>query len=234
MYNSNMPTHAELPSAKKLFRSTVLALIGAIAILLTVILPAEYGIDPTGAGSALGLTEMGEIKQQLAEEAAQDQVTAPVSEVVKQNTTPTPTPAPVAAPNVKPVEATAPVEAPAPVIAQSAPTPVDPAVQDIWTDQVEIELTPGQGTEIKLVMDEGAVALFKWEGVQGPLNYDTHGDAKGRSISYEKGRGVRSDEGELVAAFTGNHGWFFRNRTDQNVTLVLRTGGDYKEMKRLM
>ncbi len=35
-----------------------------------VYLPAEYGTNPTGVGSILGLTEMGEIKQQLAAEAA--------------------------------------------------------------------------------------------------------------------------------------------------------------------
>lgn len=44
------------------------------------------------------------------------------------------------------------------------------------------------------------------------MNFDTHGDGNGNSMSYEKGQGVPEDEGELVAAFTGNHGWFFRNR----------------------
>ena len=34
-------------------------------------LTAEYGTDPTGVGNVLGLTEMGEIKQQLAREAAE-------------------------------------------------------------------------------------------------------------------------------------------------------------------
>jgi hypothetical protein len=41
-------------------------------LLLTVVLPAEYGIDPTGAGRVLGLTQMGEIKVRLAREAAED------------------------------------------------------------------------------------------------------------------------------------------------------------------
>ena len=63
-------------------------------------------------------------------------------------------------------------------------------------------------------------------------SYDTHGDGFGRSISYVKGRGVPADEGELVAAFTGNHGWFWRNRGDAPVTVVLRTGGQYSEIKR--
>ncbi|WP_241427577.1 HupE/UreJ family protein [Fertoeibacter niger] len=43
---------------------------------------------------------------------------------------------------------------------------------------------------------------------------DTHGDGSGNSISYEKGRAVPADAGELTAAFTGNHGWFWRNRGD--------------------
>jgi len=66
------------------------------------------------------------------------------------------------------------------------------------------------------------------------VNFDTHGDGNGNSISYEKGRGVPEDEGELVAAFTGNHGWFFRNRNDSTVMVILRTSGDYGQMKRVL
>jgi len=43
-----------------------------MVLLLTTVLPAEYGIDPTGAGRVLGLTQMGEIKVRLAREAAAD------------------------------------------------------------------------------------------------------------------------------------------------------------------
>lgn len=53
-----------------LIRSTMLAGAGALAILVLFWLPAEYGVDPTGVGGLLGLTEMGDIKQQLAGEAA--------------------------------------------------------------------------------------------------------------------------------------------------------------------
>ncbi|MBA3853610.1 MAG: transmembrane anchor protein [Gemmatimonas sp.] len=67
---SNLPPLEDLPSAKTLRNATATA-IGVAAVLLTlIVLPAEYGVDPTGAGRVLGLTEMGEIKQQLAREAA--------------------------------------------------------------------------------------------------------------------------------------------------------------------
>lgn len=73
MYNANKPRIEDLPSPAQLKRSSIIAAAAAVTLLITVVLPAEYGIDPTRAGRLLGLTEMGEIKSQLAEEADQDQ-----------------------------------------------------------------------------------------------------------------------------------------------------------------
>jgi hypothetical protein len=74
MYNTDIPTRAELPTTKQLLRSNAIAIVAAAGILVTIVLPAEYAIDPTGIGRALQLTEMGEIKTQLAHEAEQDRV----------------------------------------------------------------------------------------------------------------------------------------------------------------
>ena len=84
MYNSDLPTRAELPSSKQLLRSTIIALIVATVLLFTVVLPAEYGIDPTRIGRVLGLTKMGEIKTQLAEEAQRDRATDEAQAVTPQ------------------------------------------------------------------------------------------------------------------------------------------------------
>lgn len=70
---SNLPPGQPLPDGRRLVRSTVIAAAVALAILITIVLPAEYGIDPTRIGRALGLTQMGEIKVRLAREAAADQ-----------------------------------------------------------------------------------------------------------------------------------------------------------------
>jgi hypothetical protein len=79
MTNFDLPASTDLPSSKQLMKSTMIAMAAASALLVTVVLPAEYGIDPTGIGGVLGLTAMGEIKTQLAQEAAEDrgEVTAP-------------------------------------------------------------------------------------------------------------------------------------------------------------
>ncbi|QID19935.1 hypothetical protein G3580_18805 [Nitrogeniibacter mangrovi] len=47
-----------LPSNRRLVKATLVALAIAGALLVTTILPAEYGIDPTGVGKATGLTAL--------------------------------------------------------------------------------------------------------------------------------------------------------------------------------
>lgn len=55
-----------LPTHRQLLTSTLIALVVAAVLLVAVVLPAEYGIDPTKAGAALGLTAMGESKSGAA------------------------------------------------------------------------------------------------------------------------------------------------------------------------
>lgn len=50
-----MESVQEKPSLKKLLLSTIIALTAAAVILVTVVLPAEYQIDPLGTGKLLGL-----------------------------------------------------------------------------------------------------------------------------------------------------------------------------------
>ena len=47
-------------SVKKILLSTFGALVVAVALLFGAILPAEYGLDPLGTGSLLGLNALGQ------------------------------------------------------------------------------------------------------------------------------------------------------------------------------
>lgn len=223
MHNTNVPPQSDLPTSSQLQRSTIIALIAAIVILVTVVLPAEYGIDPTRVGRVLGLTEMGEIKAQLAEEAASD---AAAGASAAQATAPA-----TATGDAAEVVSATPAQEPA--VAESPASPA-PAAATEWRDEMQITLAPGEGTEVKLSMKAGEQAEFSWMAEGGAVNFDTHGDGGGRSISYEKGRNVPADDGVLEAAFDGNHGWFWRNRGDADVNVIIRARGDYIEMKRMI
>lgn len=231
MYNAQLPSRAELPSSGQLLRSTIIAIISAAIILVTIVLPSEYAIDPTGIGAKLGLVQMGEIKAQLAAEAeadakAADAATTPTPDAIAEPITPATPPSP-------PQAVVDPAPSPAPSV-QAVAEPTKPATPVGKSDEVSFTLKPGQGTEIKLVMKAGAIVNYSWTANGAVVNFDTHGNGGGRSISYEKGRGVASDEGELEAAFEGQHGWFWRNRTPSDVTVTLKTSGDYLELKRVM
>ena len=219
MFNAERPDPSELPSTGRLLKSTGIAAVIASALLVTTVLPAEYGVDPTGVGSLLGLTEMGRIKMQLAEEAKAD---------AAAETAGSPD---VAAPADEPSTPSAPAEmSPSPAV---PPTPAASAQQaQTWSDTTTVNLAPDDGYEIKLVMEKGATARFEWFTNGPKVNYDTHGDGDGiKYHGYGKGTNVDRQEGELTAAFTGSHGWFWRNRSGQPVTITLRTSGDYTDMK---
>lgn len=190
-----------LPSAPALIKATAVALVIATVVLLTAVLPAEYGIDPTGLGTRMGLTA-------LSQEAS---------------------PAPVAA------EA-----ALDPDYALAAPvSPLDAVWQApaAWrSDELALTLAPGEGAEIKALMKAGERFVFAWSTQGGPVNFDMHGEKAGAAAdeftSYRKGRGATTGNGAFVAPFDGTHGWFWRNRGQQPVTVTVRTGGYYEKLYR--
>jgi hypothetical protein len=67
------PSHIpEGPSLASLRRASVIAVVIAVVLVVIAVLPAEYGVDPTGIGRRIGLTQMGRLKQELAKEAIED------------------------------------------------------------------------------------------------------------------------------------------------------------------
>ena len=75
-----MTTHNNhpLPTLRQLFKATGIAVLVAAAILITTVLPAEFGIDPTGAGKAMGLTAFSATNAEAAKLPASVATAAPV------------------------------------------------------------------------------------------------------------------------------------------------------------
>lgn len=210
MKNDNMLSNNELPSMGKLIKSTILAVFVAAVILITVVLPAEYGIDPTGIGNLIGLVKMGEIKVSLAQEAASERAIEKKQKSESGN---------------KLQSATIPV---AEDIAPESDV-------NVKSDQMTITLKQDEGKEIKLAMKKGEKVNYTWWTDKGRANFDVHADSKALEISYhnyEKGS-LEKSEGVLEAAFDGSHGWFWRNRTSETMTVTLQVSGNYSEIKQV-
>jgi hypothetical protein len=95
---------------------------------------------------------------------------------------------------------------------------------------------PAEGVEYKIELPKGGQVQYRWTVSGGVVNYDMHGTPKGggKESSYKSARGVPGDEGTLAAGFDGTHGWFFRNRGSQPVTITLQTTGAYAEIRKVM
>jgi hypothetical protein len=170
----------ELPSGKRLLFSTILAMAVAALLLITLVLPYEYGVDPTRLGRLLGLTKVGQEKMM---QAAWD----------KKVGTATPR-----------------------------------------TDEMTVVLKPGDGAEVKLEISKGGKAKYEWTASGGLVNHNTHGEGMNDLHHvFIKANEVESDSGELTAPFDGDHGWFWRNKSNADVTIKLKTSGEYWTIKRM-
>jgi hypothetical protein len=227
VYNTNSPSGAELPSTAKLLKSTILAAVVAGALLVMAVLPAEYGIDPTGIGHVLGLKKMGEIKMSLAKEAAaardKEVATSKLSVSSREEKVVQAAPEPIASKMTKEEK-----------VAQTVSEPIVPEVT-LLNHEMQVTLVPGEGTEIKVTMMKGGKVQYTWWTDGGRANFDVHGDSKELDINYHnysKGSKQKST-GVLEAAFAGNHGWFWRNRTTKTITVTLQTKGEYSDIKHM-
>ncbi len=94
-------------------------------------------------------------------------------------------------------------------------------------DRIEFQLAPFEALEYKYRMTGGSALLFDWRAGSEVL-FDMHaepdGAAPGYAESFAKSRSS-GEAGSYTAPFDGIHGWFWQNRGQEDVTVVLETRG---------
>lgn len=201
---------SQAPSGKRLALSALAAAAVAAVVLVVGVLPAEYGIDPTGAGRALGLDKL----------RAPPSRTIEVKDVLGGNE------------RVREVEipdAGEPTPLPNPAIHQAEDRPIQ-------TRTVTVTLPVDGETEIKAIMRESKVILYSWQTDGAPVYTDFHGHdpAVGGEffVRYREDQdGVASSTGSLVAPFDGEHGWYWLNIDTKPVTINLTLTGFFDDIK---
>jgi len=108
------------------------------------------------------------------------------------------------------------------LLSDTAPA-AEPGVTDVW----EYELAPFDSIEFKYTIPQGARIAFRWEG-SGPLDYDMHAHPFEGGVDLTESFSVTQAQvmqGIYVAPFTGIHGWFWQNRSMNDVKLRLEASG---------
>lgn len=102
-----------------------------------------------------------------------------------------------------------------------------------WQDTVSISVPAKKGLEYKFYIKKDEVLEFSWSTDGGKLYFDFHGEPEGDTSGYFKSFKVDTQSqssGSLQIPFTGSHGWYWENKSNKPVTLVLKTRGNYKKI----
>ncbi|MDP8980032.1 MAG: hypothetical protein M3O35_05505 [Acidobacteriota bacterium] len=171
-------------------KATLIALAAALVLLITAVLPAEYGIDPLRTGRLLRLNGISQADSNSGGRAT------PASHGIYT---------------------------------------MQPGTYKVDTE--EIGLHPGEALEIKYHMQKGATMVFAWKA-DGRLQFEFHGepDQKPKSNYFESylldnKTGRDRFYGSFTAPTTGVHGWFWQNKTNQDVRMHLSVSGFFDSSK---
>ena len=204
---STAPPPMAFPSPRRIAIGTAVAAIVGTVTAVFFVLPAEFGIDPTGFGQATGLTglagDASGMNVYLQRGLKRTNVLYPLDAAAK------------------PDEATL-----RSTLAGKVAIPADfQAQSDHWA----YELLPYEGIEMKYRMAQGQPMIFAWKA-SAPVQYDEHsvpdqgGNDATESFAITNGP---AQTAVYVAPFTGIHGWFWQNQSLENVTVTIDSLGGY-------
>lgn len=192
-----------LPTRSQLLKATAAALVVAGAILITVVLPAEYGIDPTGMGRMLGLARLSAPGGEKA--AGLPTASAPV-------------PLPENGSVMQPAAGT--------VTKSDVPFRSDEM-------QLTLEPFEGAEIKAAMRQGEQFVFSWTVQGGKVNVDmHGERPNAGDEFTSYWKDTKQTRAQGTFVAPFAGSHGWYWLNRGEQPVTVKVKVSGFYEKLYR--
>ena len=186
-------------SRRTLARAAACAILGAALLLTLFVLPAEYGIDVTGIGRALGLTKMASAESDADTEptpAAADQAAAAVSYAVPEQT------------KASIAKLTA--------WREDEKTIVLPAHSGA---EIKARMKTGDSFQFRWKSDAAVRMDMHGEPVHAVNDEFT---------SYWKEKDISSAQGSFIAPFDGTHGWYWRNKSESPVTITVNVSGFYE------
>ncbi|KUG10632.1 MULTISPECIES: hypothetical protein [Weeksellaceae] len=187
---------------KSIVKQVVIALIVGAVLLVSAVLPAEYGIDPLGIGKATGFSKL------YVGESATTSTSQPHKVLQLENVGSGPDVAkPAAADN---------------------PAPVTQLAER--TDEVTVVIPAGKGLEYKVEMLKYGSFRYEWITDKGELYFDFHGEVKGNSNYFESYTIAYSNNmvGSFIAPFEGPQGWYFKNNSNEDITVKIKLKGQYR------
>jgi hypothetical protein len=192
----------QIVEKKQIIKAVLFALIFSILILVSAVLPAEYGIDPIGTGKIFGFSKLHVTENATSELQTTTQQLFPLIKMEKAGS----------GPDVK-----------RPIEADNPPPEKQFAVRE---DTVEVIVPAGKGIEYvnmkyEWTTNKGIVYFdFHGEVKQAKEVDDVYFESY--TLAYSNNM-----VGTFYAPYEGRHGWYFRNNEDKDITVTLKLKGQY-------
>ncbi len=192
---------------------TIASLAGGV-LLVVAVLPAEYGIDPTGMGQTLGLAAMAQEAPQPA--TFEGELSFNVGEY----------------------------DPTADLINESVQGLIHLEDAPFHSEVIDINIEDFGEVEHKFIMPADTTFVYSWEVLEAQgdgVYYDFHGhpsseDAvnypEGFEMAYAKGEGL-TQSGSFTTPFAGYHGFYFLNIEEGPITVRLNVSGYWNEHKEM-
>jgi hypothetical protein len=195
-----------------IIKSIIIALLIGVSVLIAAVLPAEYGIDPTGAGKFFGFSSLYVPEESTTGNAESETMISnnfPLIKMEKAGSAP---------------EVRRPIEA-------DNPSPTEQLAER--EDSIQVIVPSGKGIEYKINMLKHAKMKYEWTTNKGILYFDFHGEVKqareAKAVYFESYTIAYSNNmvGTFLSPYEGKHGWFFRNNGNTDIIVTLRLKGQY-------
>ena len=203
------------PSKKYLAGSVILAFIVALVVAILFILPAEFGVDPTGLGEKTGLIKFSTTTSES--DSGTRMIEGQYPQVFPEDDFDYFEPETLGEPFSR---------------TQNKP---------FREETITIALEEFEQVEVKAVMSRGDAIVYSWKLLEGQTVYsDFHADPQDKA-GFPEGYFIRYNEseasneaGSLIAPFMGNHGWYWLNIEENSVKIELRVQGYYESLEEVM
>lgn len=191
-------------SKKQLLKSIIIAFLIGGFVFLIAILPAEYGKDPLGTEKLFGFSK-------LYKKESVNRLDFKKIELKNIGSKPS---------IVKPSEAN---------------NPPPEKQLDIIQDSIIVKIPAKKGVEYKFKMLKYGSVKYEWYSQNKEIVFlDFHGEVErkvpSKNVFYESYTVAYSNNmgGTFTAPFTGKHGWYFKNLSDQEITIIIKLQGQFK------
>jgi len=191
-------------SKKQILKSVSIAFLIGVLVFVTAVLPAEYGKDPLGTGKLFGFSNL----------------------YIKENSFQL---------NFKKIELKD-VGSPSAIVKPlEANNPAPEKQFDLIQDSIIVKIPAKKGIEYKVKMLKYGSAKYAWYSQNNEIVFlDFHGEVEEKNppkeVFYESYTVAYSNNmaGTFTAPFKGKHGWYFKNLSDKEITIIIKLKGQYQ------